>query len=614
MRRRDHAAPDSPLLQIGHRLWRGVASLCLCACLVLPALAQPHVETPANDVQAFALEVRAPEAAKALLLRHLELLRYQGLNDLDANELQRLLTAADAQARELLATMGHFDPQLDWQTTAGQGTGPRWTVQLQSDPGPIAHVRAVRWRFQGQIAQSTPHADQRQALQQQWLLPPGRPFTQEAWAEAKAQALRQLTAEHYPLARWGRTEARIDVANHSVDLELEPDSGPEVFLGPVRVSGQERYSLEQAQRLANLPTGRSYRQSDLLEAQQRLVLSGFYDAVFVSLDTDGPPEAMPVRIELRETLRQRWQLGVGVRSDTGPRLTLEHTQHRVPWLDWRAVTKVSVDRVLQSASLDLLAPPDTDLWRHVLAAKAEHQQFDGYEVNSQRLRTGRTQIGERIDRSYYAQYDNAQTTGSLHDTRNAVSAHYAWTSRRFDSLPFPSTGWGLGVELGAGVTLGEQRVPYTRALAKSLWLLALGEQGERLSLRAETGAVSTRNADHIPVTQLFVAGGEHSVRGYAPGSIGVTDANGLVTAGRYLLTGSAEWLRPIRSQGRRTDWDSVLFIDSGAVSNTPGHWSPATGVGWGARWRSPVGPLEIDLARALQTRRWRLHISIGFRF
>lgn len=593
---------------------RQACGLWLSAWLVLPATAQQANEPAATPSAAFTLQVQAPEGLSEWLENHLELQRYKELVDLDAAELQRLMDAADAQARELLATRGHFSPRLDWQTEAGPDQGPRWAVRLQVDPGPLARIQTVHWTFLGHLQDSPQHADQREALQRHWSLSEGQAFTQDGWDHAKSEALRQLTSAHYPLGRWTHTEARVDPQQGSVVLDLTLDSGPEVFLGPVRINGAERYSLEQAERLANLPTGRPYRQVDLLEAQQRLVLSGFYDAVFVSLDTEGPPEAIPVRIELKEALRQRWQLGIGVRSDTDPRLTLEHTQHRVPGLDWRAVTRLAVDRVLQSASLDLLSPPDASLWRWGLSAKAEHQTFSGYEVTSQRLRAGRNQLGERLDRSYYVQYDNAETVGDQTDTRNAASAHYAWTWRRFDSLPFPSRGWGLGLELGAGVTLGSERVPYLRGLAKSLWLIPLGEQGQRLSLRGEAGAVGTRNADNIPSTQLFVAGGEHSVRGYAAGSIGVPSATGIATAGRYLLTGSAEWSVPIRMQHQRTDWDGVLFVDAGAVSNTPSQWNKAVGVGVGARWRSPVGPLEIDLARALETHRWRLHISIGFRF
>ena len=155
---------------------------------------------------------------------------------------QRLLTAADVQARELLATRGLFAPLLDWQTAAGADTGPRWQVRLQVHPGPVAHIQEVRWHFLGHIQNSDAHAAQREALQQQWLLPAGKAFSQDAWNEAKAASLRLLTAEHYPLGRWVHTQAHVDAQQHSVVLELTADSGPEVFFGPTTISGQERYS------------------------------------------------------------------------------------------------------------------------------------------------------------------------------------------------------------------------------------------------------------------------------------------------------------------------------------------------------------------------------------
>jgi translocation and assembly module TamA len=38
------------------------------------------------------------------------------------------------------------------------------------------------------------------------------------------------------------------------------------------------------------------------------------------------------------------------------------------------------------------------------------------------------------------------------------------------------------------------------------------------------------------------------------------------------------------------------------------------GVGFGVRWRSPVGPLQVDLARGQSTGQWRLHLNVGFSF
>jgi len=80
------------------------------------------------------------------------------------------------------------------------------------------------------------------------------------------------------------------------------------------------------------------------------------------------------------------------------------------------------------------------------------------------------------------------------------------------------------------------------------------------------------------------------------------------------VIGSAEWQRPIRRAGVETNWESTLFVDGGAVSNRVGDLRPVFGVGAGVRWKSPLGPLQADLAYGLKTKRVRLHLNIGTTF
>ena len=139
---RGRIAPAAPLLQTVHGPGSWVCGFLLCACLVLPAAAQTLDEAMPESAPAFALQVQAPEAVRELLLRHLELLRYQSLSDLDATELQRLLTAADRQVRELLATTGHFAP--GWN---GKPRPPptrahrRWPSRVRPSPSPARLTR-----------------------------------------------------------------------------------------------------------------------------------------------------------------------------------------------------------------------------------------------------------------------------------------------------------------------------------------------------------------------------------------------------------------------------------------------------------------------------------------
>lgn len=596
---------------------RALTVMVWSVLLARPALAitEPTDATAAMTPQAFELVVKADDSRiRTWLEQHLALQKYKTLNDLDDTELSRLLRDADNQARDLLATLGYFNPQLRWTQTASSNDQFARLVQLDVTGGPVARVTQVNWQWQGDVAHNSQAQTQKEEIISLWTLPPGEPFTQADWSRAKNQALRQLVAQRYPWGRILESQARVDAASNQVQLDLTLDSGPPVVLGPMQIIGADRYGAEQVQRLARLYPGMLYSQSELLEAQQRLVSSGFYDSVFVSVDPEGPSDAAPVKVELKEAMRQKWVLGIGVRSDSGARLTAEHTHHSVPGLGWRSVSKLALDKNLQSVGLELLAPPDISLWRWNTSVKMEHEKFTGFQVNSQRWRAGRTQLGERIDRSYYTQYDGAKLMGDLAGQQESVSGNFAWTWRSFDSLPFPNRGLGWGLELGAGVTLGSQREPYIRWLTKGLFLQPVGEKSGRLALRAELGSVVSKDISTLPATQLFLAGGDHSVRGYAPGSIGIEQPNGLVLAGRYLATSSLEWQRPITVNQQRTEWESAVFVDAGAVSNDMQQLHTRLGFGVGARWRSPVGPLRIDLAYGQAVRKLRLHLNVGFTF
>jgi translocation and assembly module TamA len=562
---------------------------------------------------ALSLDIEAPENIKSYLSRHLELLRYNALDDLDTTEVDKLLQSADTQARELLGTLGYFSPQLQWQreTANAQVLHP---VRVHVTPGEPSLVRQVQISFSGELAGAA-FESTRKKLTKSWWLPAGRPFTQEAWNEAKNQLLRTVGAQDFPQAKWQETRADIHPEQHSAALTLVLDSGPRVFLGSLQIEGTEHYDAQMVQRLARLPEGQAYKQNSLIEAQQRLISSGYYDSVLIALAETGDPKAWPVKVQLREAARQKIVLGVGVKSDSGMHLSAEHVHHLVPGLHWRASTKLELDQQLQSLGTELLAPPNARLWRWNLSAKAAHEVLSTYETHSQRWRAGQAQLGERIDRNIYAQYDSASSTLSGDDTKASLSANFAWTWRGFDSLPFPSRGWGFGVELGAGRTLGDNAVPYARWLGKTLAIAPLpNSQWGRIALRGQAGGISTQDASAIPNTQLFITGGQNSVRGYAPGSIGVANADGTISPGRYMAVGSAEWQVPIRMNKRLTDWEGTLFVDAGAVANDPRDLQAQVGVGMGARWRSPVGPLQIDLAYGEATKAWRLHLNVGFVF
>jgi translocation and assembly module TamA len=579
----------------------------------------------ALEATSFDIAVRAPpenEALRALVDKHVNLQRYRAITDLDETELTRLTVLAEQDVRNLAGTLGYFSPEIAI-TRENAPTG-RLTIVISIQPGDATVVGPVSIDFTGDIAQSK-EADaisQRATIQREWRLPAGRVFTQDGWSTAKNQALRTLLARRYPAGRVSESLADIDAPDRTAGLSVKLDSGPVYRLGKMQVTGIERYDPVLVPRLARLDEGTVYDQNQLVQAQQRLASSGYFDSAYVFIDPDSDPAATPVQVQVREARLQKVTLGVGVTTDSGPRASAEYTHQRVPGIGWRAATKLQLERRSPFAQTEWISIPNESRWRWVALGRVERLDDNELVTQAQRLRFGRTQTGDRIDRSMYLQYDRASVSGpgvvnnSAAQTGDgsALSGNYVWTGRYFDNLPFPGNGYGLGFELGGGTTLGQDRQPFVRTVGRWLGIKGLSAGNGRLAMRAEGGAVLANGSANLPSGQLFRTGGDTTVRGYDLRDIGVPLANGGVGPGRYLAVGSVEWQRPIKQNGVPGDFENTLFVDAGAVADSPGDLRPSVGVGTGVRWRSPIGPLAASVAYGIKARQVRFHLSVGFAF
>ena len=596
------------------RLWCGLLLSLSCAL----SLAQSP---------AFTLDIQAPDAVRQLLGRHLEIQRYEVLADLSDAELQRLMFGAQVQARDLVATLGYFSPDVAVRVERGAQPNAQRVVVLTVEPGAPTQVSQVRLLLEGPITTDPAGPEPMQLIKDSWTLPVGMPFTQAQWDSAKQQLLKKFIAQRYPAAQVIASRADVQPDLQSAELEVRIDSGPAYFFGGMQVQGVSRYSSVLVERLARLEPGTEYVQSELVDAQQRLTDSGYFDSAYLSLDLESDPAHATVTALVKEASMQKLVYGIGVSTDTGLRLSAEHTHNQVPGIGWRAINKITADRDTSAFSSDWTSKPDASQWRWAVSALLDNQRIGEIDVVGQRYRTGRFLTGQNFDQSYYLQFDRSDVTyreSNTSEVNEAISANYAFTYRQFDSMPFPTDGWALGGELSAGTTLGPVAEPFSRVLLGWRDFLPLGASNQsaverqragRFAVRAQVGTVVVNNPNAIPFTQLFLAGGDNSVRGYEWQSIGVT-RDGEITAesGRYLATGSVEWQRPIVVNGLLTDWESAVFVDTGAVANEPNALDFKVGVGVGARWKSPIGPLQADLAYGVAVQKLRLHLSVGFVF
>lgn len=602
-------------------------SIGLAGCSVFKKNGEDPENAPASargDGVAFSLRVQAPEEVREYLEKNLELQRFRDLPGLQERELTRLLGSADANARELLATLGYFSPDIRIDLKPTPDAKAAKQVLVVVDEGPQTTIDKLSLDFDGAITQGAQPDPQALRVENEWSLKPGKPFTQKGWDSAKGDGLDILRKRRFPTASIAKSRAEVDADIHKADLSVTYDSGPEYRFGRLELKGVERYDRQGLVNVARLPQGAVYEESALLDAQQRLASSGYFDSVFLTLDTKaGDPSAATVVAQVKEAPLQKAVFGIGFSTDSGAGVSLDHTHNRFPGIGWRALSKFALNQKAQGIGTELTALPGENGWSWFIGGELKREETGSYQVNSSRLRVGRSQITDHIERNYALQYDSAVSQGpNAPDNSSAISVNFGWKGRYFNDDTAPTRGYGIATEMGVGTTLRPERDVFTRLLVRGLFYQPLGfvtapdggRRRSRIQVRTEAGAVFAREGAQIPVTQLFLTGGDLTVRGYGLRSIGARSVNDDLFGGRYLGVASVEWQRPIVLGGEISDFESAVFVDAGAVADKVAELRARVGVGAGVRWRSPVGPIQADLAYGIQAKKLRLHLRLGFTF
>ena len=607
-------------------------------------------DAPAPTVPVYRLNIDAPGDVRGLLKEFLDLSRYQNApagDEVTSIEIDRLMAAAPAQVRSLLQTQGYFSPQVkvsrDGSSAAdrsalaasgasapadGQRAGELPLLRLQVDAGPQTRVSQFEFNAEGPLQQLALAGDlQARVLiaqvRNEWKLPPDFAFNQSDWAGAKNGALAKLRADGYPSATWGKTSATIDEATQSAVLELTADSGDLYRIGPLEIEGLEHFGEGAVRNLWTLKPGEPYRESDLMDFQERVQRAGLFEGASVVLDSNpDTSQAAPVQARVREMTLQQATFGVGVSADTGPRLSAEYV-HRQPFgLEWIAKNTLELGSKRKFWSGELTSYPLDGLYRQLVSANVERLDTVDEVRDSSVMRVGVSQDLPRTERLAFVELTHSKLTtgsdtGSVTSNNDAVSANVNWIYRDLDSVLLPTKGHTLATQTALGYALSRKddtgtdaNGPFARLYARYTLYEPLGAAWYG-TVRAEAGQILAANSVGIPDTLLFRAGGDDSVRGYAYRSLGPT-VDGALLSGRVLLTGSAEVARPISAQYPSVWW--AAFVDAGNAADNWQDMHPVLGYGLGLRWRSPVGPLRLDMAYGQEVQSWRMHLSVGIAF
>ncbi|MGE8174832.1 autotransporter assembly complex protein TamA [Pseudomonas fluorescens] len=526
-----------------------------------------------------------------------------GLGDRDEEALLRFRRGAEEQARKAAQALGYYQPRIESEVKNGKSP----TLVLNIDPGEPVHLRNVTIRVDGPAASlksfRVPKSD---------LLKSGAVLNHGHYEDAKRLIQNQASRFGFFSGRFTSQKLLVDPRAGVADIELIYDSGPRYALGKVSFTGDTPFDEDLLQRMVPFKSGAPYDSELIAELNQALQSSGYFEAVRVdAAPTAAANDVIPVAVKLDTRKPRTMGLGLGFSTDVGPRAKANWTRH---WVNaeghsygWEA--EVSAPRQNVGLWYDVpLDPPLTDKLR--FAGGYQNEELANTDSLSKLLTVGpewhsklpsgwQRVISLKWQREEYRLGDDSGLSTLL---MPGISYSYLRSDNRID----PHNGYRLQFESkvakqGVG---SDNNVVYGTALVKGITTVW---DNHRFLARAQLGGSATNGYRTIPPSLRFFAGGDQSVRGYDYQSLSPENSAGERVGGRYMVAGSVEYQYSIAEK-----WRIATFVDQGNSFNTLDLPSLKTGVGVGVRWVSPVGPIRLDLAHALDDPGGiRLHFSMG---
>ncbi|MEE4125239.1 autotransporter assembly complex family protein [Pseudomonas viridiflava] len=525
------------------------------------------------------------------------------LGERNAQALRNFSLGAEQQAEKAAQALGYYQAQIDSEIQDGEN--PRLVIKVL--PGEPIRLRNVVVRVEGPAASlkafKVPQSD---------ALKTGAVLNHGHYEDAKRLIQNQASRYGFFSGRFTSQRLSIDPRAGVADIELVYDSGPRYSLGKVMFSGDSPFDEDLLKRMVPFKENTPYDSQLIAELNQAMQASGYFEGVRVdAAPTAAVGQVIPVTVQLETRKPRTMGLGLGFSTDVGPRGRANWTRH---WANAQGhsygfESEISAPRQNVGLWYDVpLDPPLTDKLR--FAGGYQYEEIAGTDSLSKLLTVGpewhsklpsgwERVISLKWQREEYRLGDDSGLSTLL---MPGISYSYLRSDDRID----PHKGYRLQFDaqvakegLGSDANLVRGNV-----LLKGLTTIA---QNHRFLGRVQFGGNFTDGYTSIPPSLRFFAGGDQSVRGYDYQTLSPTNSDGDRIGGRYMVAGSVEYQYSIAEK-----WRLATFVDQGNSFNNLDLPSLKTGVGFGVRWVSPVGPLRLDLAHPLDDDGGvRLHFSMG---
>ncbi len=527
------------------------------------------------------------------------------------SRLEYLLSQAERQTRQALEPFGFYNPTI---TVESPRQGDRLRVLIHVDKGQPVRVR------HSEVVLTGPAARDRYLQEDLADFEPreGDPFDHVTYEASKVTITRRLAERGYFDADFTQRRVAITRAENAADIALSWDSGRRYDMGAVTFH-QDYFRQDLFEPLVYWEQGSYYHEGKLDRLRESLTKLDYFSVI----DIQPHPELawddgeVPVEVKLTRAKRNIYSAGVSYGTESGPGVRGGVERRYVNRRGHKLNTQLDYAQKRKSLITSYRIPAFRwlDGW-YTYAASAYDEQTDYIDLRNVKLIASRS--GEIND--YWTAFAsvNALRERWGYNSARGVPAHYEYSTLLYPQLTgdyvdvddeaFPRRGFSGNVTLRGGIQGAGSDTSFVQANATMRWFVPLGET-DRLLLRGEAGTTWTSDLVAMPPSLRYFAGGDRSIRGYAYREVGPrTPAPDRFALGaKHVVVGSAEYEHYFGGG----PWGGAVFVDTGsAFDNTI---NLHTGVGFGVRWKSPVGPVRLDIAHGLNSpdSQFQLYLNIG---
>ncbi|MGH8077418.1 MAG: autotransporter assembly complex protein TamA [Lysobacter sp.] len=569
--------------------------------------------------------------------------------EVSGRRLAYLVREAENETREALEPFGYYSPRITVERTrdgvtsivsssaaeaqAAEEAAPRSDdsgerrassspvmVTITVEPGTPVTVRRAHVAIEGEGGKDRYLTEDLQAFNPQ----AGDVFDHEIYEASKTQITRRLAERGYFDADFASRRVEVTRAQNAADIDLVWASGDRYDMGTITFAQTPRTLREGLlERLVYWESGSYYHQGKLDRLRDSLARLDY----FASIDIEPRPEEavdgrVPVTVTLTPAKRSIYTAGLSYGTDSGAGIRLGGERRYLNDRGHKALAQLDYAERRKTLTLQYRIPAFAwlDGW-YTASLQFADEQTD--YIDNRRIEFVASRSGEISDQwnavaSLHALRERwAYAAEDDGDPLTPVAYRYAtftYPSLRGEYLDadnriHPRNGLGGTIMLRGGIEGAGSDVSFGQVHASARWYKGLGPQS-RLITRGELGhTFADAPVGTLPPSLRFHAGGDRSIRGYAWREVGPrigNDGARFPVGARNVATGSVEV-----EQYFGGPWGAAAFVDSGSAFNGTPEWR--TGVGVGLRWKSPVGPLRIDIARGLNDpdSSFQLYLNIG---